>query len=85
VVGPVYDVRRIFDDPHVRARGNIAVVPDDELGEIPMPGVVPKLSRTPGRIEHPGPRLGEHNDTVYGEMLGLSRDEIAALAREGVI
>jgi len=85
VAGPVYGVPRILSDPQYRARENVVLVRDPELGEIPMPGIVPRFSRTPGRIEHAGPRLGEHNEAVYRRLLGLSDDEIAGLAKEGVI
>jgi formyl-CoA transferase len=60
-------------------------VSDPELGQIPMPGVVPTFSRTPGRIVHAGPRLGEHNDEVFTGLLALPREEMARLAREGII
>lgn len=85
VVGPVYDVRHIATDPHFRAREDVTTVADPELGEIPMPAVIPKFSRTPGRVDHAGPRLGEHNEAIYGGLLGLSGDDLAHLAREGVI
>ncbi|MGH2375167.1 MAG: CaiB/BaiF CoA transferase family protein [bacterium] len=85
VVGPVYHTPRILSDPQFRARGNIVVVQDAELGAIPMPGIVPRFSRTPGQIRHAGPRLGEHNETVYGELLNLSPDDLGRLAQEGVI
>jgi crotonobetainyl-CoA:carnitine CoA-transferase CaiB-like acyl-CoA transferase len=85
VVGPVFDARRILSDPHYRERGDVVTIPDAEVGPLPMPGVIPHLSRTPGRIEHAGPRLGEHNDAVYGGLLGLSGDARADLSREGVI
>ncbi len=85
VVGPVYHTPRILSDPQFRARGNIVVVHDAELGAIPMPGIVPRFSRTPGQIRHAGPRLGEHNETVYGELLDLSPDDLGRLAQEGVI
>lgn len=85
VVGPVYQTPRILSDPQYQARENVTVVHDPELGAIPMPGIVPKFSRTPGHIRHAGPRLGEHNNVVYGELLGLSPDELASLAGEGVI
>ncbi len=49
------------------------------------PGVVPKLSATPGRVEHLGPRLGEGNARIYGGLLGLSEEEIAGLKGKGVI
>jgi len=50
-----------------------------------MPGLVPQLSRTPGRVVHAGPDAGTHNDAVLGGLLGLSADEIAALRQEGVL
>jgi crotonobetainyl-CoA:carnitine CoA-transferase CaiB-like acyl-CoA transferase len=44
-----------------------------------------KLSATPGRIERAAPCLGEHNEAVFGRILGLGRDEIAALRARGVV
>ncbi|MDR7555643.1 MAG: CoA transferase [Armatimonadota bacterium] len=85
VAGPVYDARRILEDPHYRAREDIVTVPDDDLGAVPMPAVIPKFSRTPGQVAFAGPPLGAHNDVVYGDLLGLSREEIARLRDEGVI
>ncbi|MFZ1997374.1 MAG: CoA transferase [Solirubrobacteraceae bacterium] len=82
---PVMGVADLLADPHVQARGMIETVLDEELGPIRMPGVLPPLSRTPGRIRSTGPRLGEHNDDVYGELLGMSDDERAGLRAEGVI
>ena len=50
------------------------------------PGVVPVLSETPGGVRSAGPaRPGQHNAEVYGELLGLSTDDLAALATEGVL
>jgi len=51
-VAPIYDVRDVFDDPHMKARDNLAQIPDDELGMVRMQNVVSKLSRTPGKINH---------------------------------
>ncbi len=84
-VAPIYDMRDVFDDPHFKARENIASIEDDELGSVRMQNVVAKLSRTPGRIEHAGPRLGEHTAEVLGEWLGLSEPELAELHAAGVI
>ena len=51
-----------------------------------MPGVVPKLSRTPGRVASAGPeRAGQHNEEIYCGRLGLKRDDLAALARKGIV
>jgi crotonobetainyl-CoA:carnitine CoA-transferase CaiB-like acyl-CoA transferase len=85
VAGPVYDIRRIFQDPHYEAREDIVEIEDAELGTIRMQGVIPKMSRTPGRVEFAGMRLGEHNDEVYAERLGLSTEEIDRLREEGII
>jgi crotonobetainyl-CoA:carnitine CoA-transferase CaiB-like acyl-CoA transferase len=85
VAAPIYDVPRILGDPHYQARDNIITVEDPDLKQVPMPGVIPKFSRTPGQVAHAGPRLGEHNDVIYGRLLGLSREQIDGLALEGVI
>jgi crotonobetainyl-CoA:carnitine CoA-transferase CaiB-like acyl-CoA transferase len=50
-----------------------------------MPGLVPKLSETPGQVEWYGGPLGAHNEEVYGGLLGLSTEEIERLSEEGVI
>jgi len=82
----VASVRDLFEDAHVRARGNIVSVALPLLGQIAMPGVVPRLSRTPGQIEGPGPsRPGEHNEEIYGGKLGLSNAEMMGLRERGVI
>jgi crotonobetainyl-CoA:carnitine CoA-transferase CaiB-like acyl-CoA transferase len=85
VAGPVYDIRRIFADPHYAARENIVEVPDPDFGQVRMQSVVPKLSRTPGRVRHPGLNRGAHNAAIYQGLLGLSDEELARLHREGVI
>lgn len=83
--GGIYTVADIIDDPHYAARENIAHVPDSELGEVAMPGVIPKMTATPGRITHAGPGLGQHNHEIYGALLGKSEAELVALARDHVI
>src|SRR6185295_2861689 len=80
-----YSVADIFADPHVAAREDIVPVPDPVLGTVRMQGVYPRFDRTPGAIERGAPRLGEHNDEVYRELLGLTADELAALRAEGVV
>lgn len=76
-VAPVNNVAQIFADPHYAARGNIAAVPDEELGgPVRMQNVVGQLSRTPGTIRHAGPRLGEHNREVLVDELGFSETEL---------
>ncbi len=82
---PIYDVREIFADLQYRARGTLARLPDDDLGDVVLPDVQPRLSATPGRIRHPGLPLGAANDEVFGEELGLSEDERKRLREDGVI
>lgn len=80
-----YTVADICADPHVAARGDLAVVRDQIIGPVRMQGVYPRLSRTPGRIRSGAPRLGEHNDEVYGRLLGIGAKERARLRAERVI
>jgi len=82
---PVYTVDQLLAHPQLVARGMIQRVPHPVLGEMVVPGVVPKLSDTPGAIRALGPELGQHNDEIYGTLLGLSRDEIARLRELKVI
>ncbi len=80
---PVYDVAQILADPHMRERGVVVTVPDDQGQPLAMHAVFPRLSKTPGTIERVGPALGAHNHEVYGRV-GLSPAEIEA-AREAQV
>jgi succinyl-CoA:(S)-malate CoA-transferase subunit B len=82
----VNSVRDLFDDPQVRARENIVNLPSPLGGLLSMAGIVPKLSATPGAIDHVGPvAVGAHNEEIYCGRLGLTRDDLAALQARGVI
>ncbi len=78
-------VADLLADAHVRARGAFVEVDHPETGPQVMYGPVWKLSDTPATIRRPAPRLGEHNEHVFGRLLGLSTDEITALAGRGII
>ncbi|HTK56130.1 MAG TPA: CoA transferase, partial [Gemmatimonadales bacterium] len=79
-------VRDLFEDPQVKARENIAAVPDPSLGTIHMPAVVPRLTGTPGAIRHAGVRqLGRDNEEIYLGRLGLERAEYNRLRAAGVV
>ena len=82
---PVMTVDRLLADPHLRAREMVVNLRHDKLGTIPVPGVPFKLSASPGRVEHLGPELGQHNAEIYRQLLGLSDDEVKQLQAEGVI
>jgi crotonobetainyl-CoA:carnitine CoA-transferase CaiB-like acyl-CoA transferase len=81
---PVYDVAQFLDDPHVQERGIVVEVPDDEMGKIPMHGIVPQLSETPGRFRLPAPKVGQHNDEIYTR-IGYSAKSLDELRARGVI
>jgi succinyl-CoA:(S)-malate CoA-transferase subunit B len=83
--GPVYGIDEIFEDPQYRARGNIAFVQDERAGEIAVPAPVPRLTETPGRIDHLGPALGADNVEIFERMLGLSKERVAELQKAGVV
>ena len=82
----VNSVRDLFDDPQIKARANIVSMPNPLGGLLHMAGVVPKLSLTPGAIDHAGPlEIGAHNEEIYCGRLGLTRDDLAALRGRGVV
>lgn len=85
--GPVNSIADIASDPQFQARGMIARVPDTRFasGSAVMTSVTPRLTLTPGAIRHAGGALAADNDAVFGDLLGLSADERARLAAEGVI
>ena len=76
VAGAVYDVAKIFADPHYAAREAIIGVPDPDFGEIRMQGVVPKFSRTPGEIRHPGGAKGEASRSFYCDEVGTQHGRV---------
>lgn len=85
VAGKVNTIADVFNDPHVVARHALNRVADDELGEMVMSAVVPKLSATPGQVKWAGRRSGADNEEVFGDLLGMSESDIQALAGRNVI
>ncbi|MDG1887324.1 MAG: CoA transferase [Alphaproteobacteria bacterium] len=71
------NIAEIFEDPHFIARENIVSVEDEELkGSLKMQNVVGNFSRTPGKIKHAGPKLGEHNKEILVDMLGFDQEQL---------
>lgn len=85
--GPVYSIADIAVDPQFQARGTIAHIPDERMpeGEAVMPGIVPRLTATPGRITHAGRDPGVDNEAVFCGLLGLAPEEYERLTAEGAI
>ncbi|NIX93630.1 CoA transferase [Pseudomonas fulva] len=82
--GRIYSAADIVADPHYQARDMIlnAQLPDGTM--VKMPGIVPKLSDTPGGVKWQGPGLGQHTQSVLGG-LGLPDEAIQRLKDEGVV
>jgi formyl-CoA transferase len=83
--GLIYRAPDMLADPHFQAREAIVTVPHPDFGELKMQNVAPKLSDTPGSVRSPSPALGQHNDEVYLQVLGLSAERYAELKSAKVI
>jgi len=81
----VYSIEDIFNDPHYAARNSIIEMPSKDFGTVKMPGIVPVMSETPGKVEWVGPELGQHNREIYQQLLGLNDTEYAELVEKKVI
>ena len=83
--GPIYAIDEIFEDPQFQARDNWKEMTDSRIGRLKVPNVVPRLTETPGGIDHLGGTLGDGIDRIYKELLGMGEDELAGLRKKGVI
>jgi crotonobetainyl-CoA:carnitine CoA-transferase CaiB-like acyl-CoA transferase len=81
----VNTIDEALQDPQVAARDMITYLDYPDVGALPIPGLPIKLSLTPGSINSPAPRLGEHNNDVYRGLLGLSLEKLDRLERDGII
>jgi crotonobetainyl-CoA:carnitine CoA-transferase CaiB-like acyl-CoA transferase len=82
--GRIFTAPDMLSDPQYLARDMVRRVTSAQGWDVPMTGIVPRLTATPGSIRHPGAPLGAHTDEVLRELLDLGDDEIAALRAEGV-
>jgi formyl-CoA transferase len=82
--GRIYNAQDIAKDPHYQARDMLIPSTAREAYALTQPGIVPKLSETPGLLRHPAPRLGEHTRQALAEA-GLSEERIAELLALGTI
>ncbi len=84
-VGPIYTPKEIVKDPQYIEREMLTKAAVPGLGEVMFPGIVPKMSETPGGVDWVGPALGQHNREVYMGILGLGEQEFDELTRKGVV
>ena len=84
--GRIYRAPDMIEDPHFQARESIVDMPTDEWPDLKMQNIFPKMSKTQGEIRWTGNNtLGAHNKEVYGELLGLSDEELATLTEKSII
>jgi crotonobetainyl-CoA:carnitine CoA-transferase CaiB-like acyl-CoA transferase len=81
----IYSIEDIFNDPQYKARGNLLTVEDPRAGELTLPAPMPKMSKTPPSFRHAGKALGDDNNAIYRDLLGLSDAQISELATAKVI
>ncbi len=81
----VQNIADIFQDAQFAARENLRRIEDPRLGTLVLPGPLPRMSRTPPELKTAGPALGDANERIWGGLLGLAVEQIAALKVSGVI
>lgn len=80
----IYTMADIFADPHFQAREMLVPLAHEKLGDVKVAGVVPKLSRTPGRLHQSGGAVGRDTERVLRE-LGLSDEQVERLVEAGIV
>ncbi len=83
--GAVQEVGELLTDPHLWARGTLQEVDHPSAGKVVVLGSPWRLNGEQPRMDSPSPTLGQHNNLIYQELLGLSPDEIARLKEQGVL
>jgi crotonobetainyl-CoA:carnitine CoA-transferase CaiB-like acyl-CoA transferase len=84
-VGPIYSAKDMMADAHFQARELFQRVDLGDGDKVALPAISPRLTETPGGMEWPGPKLGAHNQEIYGDLLGYSDEEIEKLTASGII
>lgn len=84
-VGPIYSIREIAEDEHYKAREMLREVDLPDGSKVLVPGIVPKLSGTPGDIDWNGPSHGEHNEEIYTEFMNFSFEDFKRLKEQGIV
>ncbi len=81
--GRIYTVADIANDPHYKARENIQTIQMKDGSKVDVPGVIPKLSRTPGSIKTLAPDIGQNTDEIL-KSIGLTDDQVVSLKERGI-
>ena len=84
-LAPIYSIDQIADDPQVKAREVITRVPDRDFGTVAMANVVPRFTNDPAQMRHAAGDVGQDNDEVFRNWLGLSDQEVERLTERKVI
>ncbi len=83
--GAIYNVEDMFNDAHFKARDMIESVKVDGIGDLKVPGIIPKFSQTPGKIKWAGLSLGANNKEIYQDILGFSDEQLSKMEANGII
>lgn len=83
--GPIYYLDNVVDDPHIRSRGMIFNLEDEELGMVPQVGSPWRLGKTQEKTHTAPPRIGEHDEEVYREWLDMEPEDLERLRRSEII
>jgi len=81
----IYSIKEIFEDEQYRARGNMIRIDDPRVGELVLPAPVPRLSETPATFKHAGRSLGADNADIYGQLLGMTSEQLKSAQANGII
>ena len=75
----IYTMADIYADPHFKARDMLVEIEDENVGDLTVPGIVPKLSKTPGSVSHTGRRVGQDTREILQQLGDYSDKEIETL------
>lgn len=83
---PIYNVQQVTEDPHIAgAREMFIEIEDPEVGKVKVTNSHIKMSETKQGFRHPAPMLGQHNEEIYGSLLGYSKEKLEQMKEEGII
>lgn len=83
--GKIFTAQDMLEDAHYAARDAIVSMDHPEFGDFKMHNIFPKMSETQGKVRWPGPTLGQHNNEIYAERLGLGEDTLSDYEEKGII